>query len=452
MRNAILLAMFLLISRAAANWGGYAEGSLGIGDLKGLDQVEMVSESLSIVLHKQYADVEVKYSLQNTAGPVEVKAGFPCVPCKKCSYSRDTAKQPVLDIFDYSISADGKVLEHGLIEGKNEKWFKLSGTALDMFSMEPPDSNSDSTLTGLKIYWMVSKLNFEKNQNREVTISYKVNYQSGGSGFSEITDFDSEILRYFLHTGASWKGPIKRGFVRIHNISKDVDRIRLMPAKMFTRSGDDFTWKFSNLEPTLKDNIVIDFNNAYTSPYDFSGGVDKKLESWYVFEDTNYNFDFHGYSVKTSSTLLNKTEYQETNVSDFDEKTAWVEGKKGPGTGESLTLVLDKPADIYAVGILAGYYKSKDVYFNNDRVAKIRITVNDKKSMDYRLYDDYNELGAKEHRAYQFLTLPASDTQVKTLRLTILDVYKGTKYDDACISEILLRKKLSKKPEIQGAR
>ena len=41
---------------------------------------------------------------------------------------------------------------------------------------------------------------------------------------------------------------------------------------------------------------------------------------------------------------------------------------------------------------------------------------------------------------------------VKRMRLTVKDVYRGTKYRDTCVSDVILYSRLKKKPEIQGAR
>ena len=80
----------MLPTLARANFGGYEAGNASTGNVQplarvedtfrpaGLEQVEMQSELLQIVLHVESADVEVNYTLKNPGDkPVSVTAGFP---------------------------------------------------------------------------------------------------------------------------------------------------------------------------------------------------------------------------------------------------------------------------------------------------------------------------------------------------------------------------------------
>ena len=44
------------------------------------------------------------------------------------------------------------------------------------------------------------------------------------------------------------------------------------------------------------------------------------------------------------------------------------------------------------------------------------------------------------------------DQPVKKLRLTVKEVYPGSRYEDMCISDVALAVKLDKAPKIQPAR
>lgn len=68
------------------------------------------------------------------------------------------------------------------------------------------------------------------------------------------------------------------------------------------------------------------------------------------------------------------------------------------------------------------------------------------------LPDDYASEGGFSPRSYYWIRLPRYEGEAYTVKLIILSVYKGSKYDDTCISEVLLRKQLSKKPNINPGR
>ena len=116
-------------------------------------------------------------------------------------------------------------------------------------------------------------------------------------------------------------------------------------------------------------------------------------------------------NIKATSRLASQgaNNYNEKNLYDEDFKTSWVEGVKGYGIGEKITFTLE---DVYAgaTGIIItnGYSKSPTAWKNNSRVKKLKLSV------------DGDEM-----------------TRTFTVTLEILDVYKGDKYDDTAISEVL---------------
>lgn len=437
----LLIAVYILPPFCAkANWGGGGDGNIGTGNFKaiGTSQVVMAKEILNIDLYRDRAKVNVEYLLTNEGEDVTVKAGFPCIT----SMLDDKSKiSQYVEIEDYQITIDNKEIPYKLEKGERVDWVSLP----DYFTMES-EENSPKPF----VCWFTSSVHFKKAESKTVKITYESLYQSGGGGVSNDMDYDSDLFTYLLSTGAAWKGSIQNGIVNVKAVTINPDSLIIKPANRFTRKGNIFSWSFTDLEPTLKDNITIDFNNKISTKWNYSAGGD---ESWYTFDNNKYYFDFHQYSATASSVLAQNggVSCQASNVGDYNASTAWIEGVKGDGIGESVTIHLKKPTQLYQIGMIPGYAKSPSLYFANNRVAELKIVLNDSYTIIGSLVDDYVRDGAHSPKAYQFIDLGGYDKEVKTIRLIINKVYKGTKYDDTCISEILLRKKLTERPRA-GAR
>jgi hypothetical protein len=224
--------------------------------------------------------------------------------------------------------------------------------------------------------------------------------------------------------------------------------IHIKPEGRFRESAEGFVWEFSNLRPTVADDIEVCLNNKASVRFNYEnwGDEDRFNSSWYSFEDTNYFFDSNYYAVSASST---KEGYPANNVRNFDPNSAWAADKNG-GIGESITLTLTKPQHIDQIGIIPGYNKSKKIYFANNRIQQLEIAINGKKTITATLNDEY--VSYASHNRYQFIDLGPYVGDVASLKLTIKKVYPGSKYKDTCISRLILRKRLKEKPYVHGAR
>lgn len=148
--------------------------------------------------------------------------------------------------------------------------------------------------------------------------------------------------------------------------------------------------------------------------------------------------------IASSSIFKGKSEYSTGNVIDHNEKTAWVEGKEGDGIGEWISFTFRKPLDIEELRIINGYTKSEAVYSANNRVKRFKIEVitDDDKMISDTF--DMKDLTFKEtiEQCGQRIIKNQSENKVviKKITLTILDVFKGSKYEDTCISEFIIIK------------
>ena len=136
------------------------------------------------------------------------------------------------------------------------------------------------------------------------------------------------------------------------------------------------------------------------------------------------------YKIKASSSLGDS--YKAEFANDLSYKTAWVEGKKDEGIGEYLEYYFknDSPR-ITEIIISNGYMKSEETWKNNNRVKKLKLYVNGV---------PFGVLNLKDSRTDQYFSVGTlghnkNGTDL-ILKFEILEVYKGSKYNDTAITEI----------------
>jgi len=121
--------------------------------------------------------------------------------------------------------------------------------------------------------------------------------------------------------------------------------------------------------------------------------------------------------------------YGAYNLIDEDNSTAWVEGVNDAGIGQRIIFKADSPQTVNHIQILNGYCKTRDLYQKNNRVKTINIIFPDGTTIRKSLTDAYAE--------YQLLVFD-SPIVCDEFSIEIQEVYNGSKYNDTCISEILI--------------
>ena len=153
--------------------------------------------------------------------------------------------------------------------------------------------------------------------------------------------------------------------------------------------------------------------------------------------------------------------YGSTNLADNDSTTCWAEGSENDGSGEFVWFVI--PESTETIKIRNGYQKNESIFFANNRP----------KNIEFELYACYEpsafvteshngfffseklftaKATLKDEFGYQDVLLDFNWPDIheslshdKTfpkdrflLKLKIVDVYKGSKWNDACISDIII--------------
>lgn len=202
------------------------------------------------------------------------------------------------------------------------------------------------------------------------------------------------------------------------------------------------------------DTIVIDGNYDYgffEIPYmkseEFSyRTIQKDFELYNLEKDNCLSLVSFVENIKASSTLKDKKySYDIENVTFscrpacYTQNLPWAEGKADEGIGESIEFDIMNVHNAYPngagrkeisgnihVSILNGFVNpsKQSLFYENNRIKKASIYVDEIKSMDLS-FNDVVEFTDFE--------IPADSKHVK---IVIDEVYKGTKYNDTCITKI----------------
>jgi hypothetical protein len=103
----------------------------------------------------------------------------------------------------------------------------------------------------------------------------------------------------------------------------------------------------------------------------------------------------------------------------------WAEGEAGPGIGANITVNFKEPVD--AISVLNGYVdiEKRHLYRQNNRVAVLKVIDLDNNKEYEMEFEDIVYYNALEF-----------EKATRNIKLVIMSVYPGTKYDDTCITQI----------------
>ena len=427
-----------------ANGGGYGsgvniQGNPASGEVSrnkftpvNLQKIEMQTEDLEIDLYAETAVVKVRYDFFNPGAHTLALAAFPCVALKsEMDDEPDSAKTAVFSDFD--IAADNKPLTHTVKGGDAPR---VEGIQEELDIKIPK--------------WYTFQLEFAPKQHRVLTVSYRAPYGKYTETISDTAHTYPSTLTYLFSTAAIWAGPIKHGHVVIRAKSVNPDNVKIRggkPGRFQHPDKDTWTWDFADFKPTFSDDIAIETTpeiQMYSSAY--GKDADKVEGGQYISTGDRWQFELTDFKVSASSTLAGDR-YKPDNVNkfsgDIEPNSCWAEGVAGNGEGEWLELNATVPVLLDTLEITNGLAASETLFRANNRIKKLDLSVNGAPPVSVQLPDQMDPFEIK---------LPESKDLVRTVRLTIREVYPGTKYQDTCVTRIRLLRNLTKTPEINPVR
>jgi hypothetical protein len=443
----LAIAFFAIgASTLFANGGASQTGVPGTGNASASKndrhtEVTIENETLKIDLHPENAAVEVRYQMHNTGPKVQQDFFFPVERWGKNPDADNGAKSD--DIDHYRIAVDGKELASTNVAGPK------AGSSSDASSGQIWEQNV-STIKS----WKKSVIPFDRNQTREVTIQYRARYAENDESVSDDSHISDATFAYSLSPAATWKGPISKGKIEINILHPEPEDVSIeKPKERFTKINDThYEWEFENLKPTLADDIRIVAHSRYDSYPTGYSEEDTQRHASYILREHQYYIDHTDYDATASSTLASqgKRHYDAINIKADPQRelqTPWCEGAKDDGIGQSITMDVKRPLPLYGILIRPGYYEygREDVWWKNNRVATLEITLNDEHTFTENIPDERFE------NPY-LIRVRDYVKPVSKIKLVIKGVHSGKQFRDTCISLVELRAALAKKPEIQPAR
>ncbi len=175
--------------------------------------------------------------------------------------------------------------------------------------------------------------------------------------------------------------------------------------------------------------ILLDNRITYITFIDEKGILEKNIIKALI-ADGNFSEKISGKTVNYSVENL-----RNAVVWGAREEPYWYNNNNIPfvtkrgksGIGEKIKIEFVKPQN--EISILGGYVnvKRQDLFKSNNRLKKIRIADLDS---NYSIECNFEDIAM--FHTFEFAT------EIKNMEIEILEVYKGTKYDDTCISGLMV--------------
>lgn len=388
---------------APGDSAGNVEG--GNIEFKSIEEINLVEEKLDIILKEKQVNVRVEYFLENQGEELETEYIFPVT----------------LRIDEFS--------DFG---------------SVDNFSMYDGDNKLDySVLTGdkalVEYYYertdnYVSSLHFMEGETKKLTIEYSVTpeYLDWSTSKSPFPRYGDKYFSYDLAPAANWGDGIIDNFQLVLDVSEILEK-----------GGSVIETTFNGLDLTQNTSVykVENFDIISNSKLSFRYEVSDYLLNQFI---DSHNALAKVYKISSSSTL-DTEKYGLMNMFDNDLKTCWAEGSEGLGVGDWIEVEFSEPVNIFGVLFTNGLYEDKTSYYDNSRIKFL--------SIEALLYDSVNgytnAVYKNNYEVYEYdnvipnLYTSVSEMQyctslVKSFKIIIEDAYAGDKYEDLCISEMLI--------------
>jgi len=428
----IALGFIVLHQPTFANGGGYFRGGVErAGDVAGFEpsdteKIRILDEKLTVGLASKSADVEVRYLMRNeTDTKVKVRFGFPVEE----SFDSDLMTE---------IGKDGSKKTNTLKYCQNYV-ITSAGKAIAAKWEGEEKSTDDKRFKGIT-GWLISEITFAAGEEKPVMIRFRSSYPVEEWSVSDDSSAGAALFKYRLSTAACWAGTIGTGRIILKPAGIDPRELKVLkPVNRFKKDGEAWVWNFENLEPTLADDLEIEAQPKIRGygQGDVDGRYTERGGKWFA-SHTNYQ-------IKASSSLPAEGDqsYEPEKVKNFWGDGAWSEGAKGSGVGEWLELTPAVPKPLNAIEIEPGMTKTEELFTANARPKTVLVELNGEKRFSAEI-PDLKEV----HR----IPIPDYTKPVKKIRLTFQEVWPGKRFEDLCVSGILLQVKLDKKPKFEQAR
>jgi hypothetical protein len=162
---------------------------------------------------------------------------------------------------------------------------------------------------------------------------------------------------------------------------------------------------------------------------------DKNQQEYYIIS-IKPQADQSGFTatkISASSELKEKDiVYRASNLFEKNYLRPWAEGAAGDGIGQTITINFEQGLVFGLNGLYVsnGYvdYNRPYLYGYNNRIKKIRVR--------YIGHDEYKDFELEDTYLFQYINI-GIEYNPQTVLIEILEVYKGSRWDDTCVNNIL---------------
>ena len=410
------------------------------GHVKMIQQksISIAKEELKIKFDADYANVSVKYYFDPCNEKETVSFGFPV--------------DYMLDKMDYD--------EH-LTNKKDIKEFHIYDDKKEIKSVESqkPDIMEakifkEEYKNKLARKWFLADINFIKNKSKVITIEYKIQAEMEDWYYADdiLPSLSDRYFVYDFSPASNWgKGIIKNLKIEIDftQNAKLGSKIKSLSLKGYHYAKNKYTYELNNADPSKIGNLIIKYDNQ---PYALTKAIVSRritkenivyiksspaISSQYPLQNLFDN------NINTVCKIFDNNINTVCKI--FDNNINTVCKIKGSGVGEWIELET-KNYIITGIAIINGNTRNSKEFRNNSRIRKMKIDVKssyveDKSSFTATLKNrQFNELNKTSFIPFMdiLVSFPPGYIEASKIRLTISDIFKGNKYKDVYISELII--------------
>lgn len=282
--------------------------------------------------------------------------------------------------------------------------------------------NSDKTVESNKVSELYNRIaNLEDVNNNTATSSDLNTTISTSSTKAEIDNSKSEINHEAGKKYEAQENTVKEK-TNTKSEDKDADKIHSSYTKDFVDENDEGEFIYSK--------------NGKS--YGWEEWLWEGCSTWCSVAEYESN-------ATASSTLKphGKYTYSVSNIQDLDKRTSWVEGVEGNGIGEYIEIEQkclvgssEYKTDIgfKELCIVNGYAATEKNWNENNRVKELKMYFNNKYVTTIVLEDIIKQ----QYIDISKFNLKVQNGEKARFKFEINDIYKGTKYNDTCITGLLI--------------
>jgi hypothetical protein len=230
------------------------------------------------------------------------------------------------------------------------------------------------------------------------------------------TTEDSEARTQVLHAPSRQSRPVATAPVTVNSSSPILTAGVVLIAGLLlvlTVIGAAFIYKYW----TTSDSVAVPASSPTPTPQQAVADADPATTPAGARLQIKSSASSVRYAVQSNT-------YDPLNTLDNNKRTAWIEGVDGAGVGEWLRYDFGRELNLHRIVILPGYFKSSEIWVQNNRLAAVTLQFSD---------------GSSKHFSFpnrmERQTMDVGAVKTRWVRLVIDEVFSGTDPDTA-VSEV----------------